>query len=200
MLAWSSWPFNQAMTTRQYDGQPRFLPDYKKWVALRDGRQVLLRPILSSDKDAILALFDRLSIETRYLRFQHAKQKISPEELEGFCCVDYYDCFALVAEMLRSGRMEIVGVGRYIRLPRRDSAEVAFVVEDMEQRNGIGTHLLSELACFARERDVTTFVAELLNENVVMLDIMRKCDPHLIQVVDGSSLVVTLSLDDSKSR
>ena len=188
------------MTDRQDDRKSCSPPDYQRWIALRDGRQALLRPILPSDKDAILVLFSRLSTETRYLRFQHAKQKIAEDELDGYCCVDYYDCFALVAEMLRSGRMEIVGVGRYIRLPRHDSAEVAFVVEDREQRNGIGTHLLRELARFAREKDVTTFVAELLNENVVMLDIMRKCDPHLIQVVDGSSLVVTLSLNDRKLK
>ena len=188
------------MTDRQDDRRSCSPPDYQKWVALRDGRQVLLRPIFPSDKDAILVLFSRLSTETRFLRFQHAKQRIDPEELEGYCCVDYHDCFALVAEMLHSGRMEIVGVGRYIRLSDHRSAEVAFVVEDREQRNGIGTHLLRELARFARERDVTTFVAELLNENVVMLGIMRKCDPHLIQVVDGSSLMVTLSLHDRKLK
>jgi RimJ/RimL family protein N-acetyltransferase len=188
------------MTDRQDDRQACSPPDYRKWVVLRDGRQILLRPILPSDKNGILTLFSRLSGETRYLRFQHAKQAISPEELTGFCCLDYNDRFALVAEMPRGGRMEIVGVGRYIRLPRRDAAEVAFVVEDGEQGNGIGTHLLRELARFARERDVTTFVAELLNENVVMLTIMRKCDPCLVQVVDGSSLVITLSLDDRKMK
>lgn len=188
------------MTDRQDDRQSCSPPDYKKWFVLRDGRQVMLRPILPSDKDAILALFSRLSRETRYLRFQHAKQYISPDELTGYCCVDYHDCFALVAEMLRDDRMEIVGVGRYIRLPRRDAAEVAFVVEDREQGNGIGTHLLRELAHLARERDVTTFVAELLNENVVILTIMRKCDPRMVQVVDGSSLVVTLSLDDRRKK
>lgn len=170
------------------------LPEYRKWVTLLDGRQALLRPILSSDKDAILALFDRLSPETRFLRFHYSKTKITPDELERYCCVDYHDSFALVAEICHEEHLEIVGVGRYVRLPCTDSAEIAFVVEDKEQGKGIGTHLLNELAVLARVRTVTTFVAELLNENIIMLDILRKYDPHLKQVADGNSLLVTVSV------
>lgn len=170
-------------------------PEYQKWVTLLDGRQALLRPILYSDKDAILALFDRLSPETRFLRFHYAKAKITPDELERYCRVDYYNSFALVAEICHEEHMEVVGVGRYVRLPCTDSAEIAFVVEDREQKNGIGTHLLNELANLARERTVTTFVAELLNENIIMLDILRKYAPNLGQVVDGNSLLITFSIE-----
>lgn len=168
--------------------------EYQKWVSLLDGRQALLRPILCDDKIAILSLFDQLSEETRFLRYHYAKAKITPEELDRYCCVDYYNSFALVAKIDRDGCMEIVGVGRYVRLPCTDAAEIAFVVEDQEQGNGIGTHLLNELAALAREREVSKFVAKLLNENIIMLDILRKFDPELRQVVDGNSLLIKVSV------
>jgi RimJ/RimL family protein N-acetyltransferase len=170
------------------------IPSYKKWITLLDGRQVLLRPITWDDKNAILSFFDRLSPDTKYLRFHYAKSKIPPEELDRYCCIDYYNSFAIVAETDKNSNMEIVGVGRYVRLPCSDVAEIAFVVQDSEQGNGIGTQMLSELASLARERSVNAFVAELLNENIIMLDILRKFDPALKQIVDGNSLLVTISL------
>ncbi len=180
------------MITTPNNKQTRPPPEYQKWVALLDNRQALLRPIIYSDKNAILALFERLSPETRFLRFHYAKAKITPDELDRYCCVDYYNSFALVAEVCHEEHMEIVGVGRYVRLPCTDVAEIAFVVEDKEQGNGIGTYLLTELANLARERAVNNFVAELLNENIIMLDILRKYDPDLKQIVDGNSLFITV--------
>ncbi len=169
-------------------------PEYQKWVSLLDGRQALLRPIRSDDQNAIVAFFDRLSTDTRFLRFHYAKGRIAPEELDRYCRVDYYNSFGLVAEINRHGNIDIVGVGRYVRLPCTDIAEIAFVVEDGEQGKGIGTHLLKELVILARERAVATFVAELLNENIIMLDILRKFAPGLKQVIDGNSILVTISI------
>ena len=166
-------------------------PDYRQWISLIDGRRALIRPIRSDDKAAMLALFNRCSDETRFLRFHYIKPRLTDEELERYCNVDYYNTFALAAEMERDGHNDIVGLGVYYRLPCLDTAEVAFVVEDKEQGNGIGTHLLTALAVMAREKGITTFVAELLNENVVLLDIFRKYAPHLKPAVDGNSLHVT---------
>ncbi len=170
-------------------------PDLQYLVALRDGRTTLLRPICSEDREGIVSFHSRLSPDTRFLRFHYVKNKLTENDLEQYCDVDYYDTFAMVAEMTRSRGSEIVGVGRYVRLaPCSDSAEVAFVVEDGEQNNGIGTQLLLVLVDIARERGINTFVAELLNENAIMMDIFRKYRPELHQTIDGSSKNVTFHL------
>jgi len=173
---------------------------YQKWVELLDGRQTLLRAICALDKLSIQALFNRLSPETRFLRFHYVKTRLTPEELDNYCCVDYSDTYGLVAEMWRGGHIEIVAVGRYNRLTRNDTAEVAFVVEDCEQGNGIGTHLLRHLSVIARERGISTFVAELLSDNIIMMDIFRKHDPSLKHKVDGSSHHVTMSAKPAVSH
>jgi len=167
--------------------------DYQQWVFLLNGKRSLLRPICVLDKVAILAFFNRLSPETRFLRFHYVKTQLTPDELDNYCCVDYDNTYGLLVEMWHGGDIEIAGVGRYNRLPCYDSAEIAFVAEDKEQGNGIGTHLLKHLSIIAGERGISTFVAELLTDNVIMLDIFRKHDPELKQKVDGSSHHVTMS-------
>jgi len=170
-------------------------PDLQYLVALRDGRTTSLRPICSEDKEGILAFHSRLSPDTKFLRFHYMKTRLTESDLEQYCDVDYYDTFAMVAEMQRAYGSEIVGVGRYVRLtPCSDIAEVAFVVEDREQGNGICTQLLLVLVDIAKERGINTFVAELLNENVIMMDIFRKYRPELHQTIDGSSKNVTFHL------
>jgi len=169
-------------------------PNFKQHVALLDGRIILIRSTTDGDKTEIAALFNRLSTETRFLRYHYYKVTLSQDELESFCNVDYYDIFALVAEMRRNNRDEIVGVAHYFRLPQPNTAEISFVVEDQEQGNGIGTNLLKILSVMAEERGITTFVAELLNENVVMLDIFRRYNPDLDQIVDRNTKHVTFSI------
>lgn len=167
-------------------------PDFRKRVTLNDGRETVIRPICHADKYAVLALFNRLSPETRFLRYHYVKSVLPDAELEYFCNVDYYNTFGLVAEMQRCGNTDIVGVSRYNRLPCLDAAEIAFVVEDQEQGNGIGTNLMKILSALASERGIKTFIAELLNENTIMMDILRKHDPKLEKEIDGSSHHITL--------
>ena len=170
-------------------------PELEYLVALKDGRTTTLRPICSEDKNGILDFHSRLSPDTKFLRFHYMKARLTPSDLEQYCDVDYYESFAMVAEMQRPHGIDIVGVGRYVRFtPCSEDAEVAFVVEDAEQGNGIGTQLLLVLADIAKERGITTFVAELLNENVIMMDIFRKYRPELHQTIDGSSKNVTFHL------
>lgn len=166
-------------------------PHYRQDVTLLDGSQASIRPITPEDKEALLAFFDRLSPETRYLRFHYVKCELSQTELECYCSVDYDNTLGLVAEKVSNGKTVIVGVGRYARMPCEYSAEVAFVVEDKEQNRGIGTHLLRELAKLAWQRGIVNFVAELMADNARMMSIFKKYDPQLQQEAEGSSRQVT---------
>jgi len=169
------------------------VPDYRHQVALLNGDYVMIRPIYPDDKGSLTAFFDRLGPETRFLRFHYAKPHVSEEEVRSYCECDYENVFTLVAEMSRNGSTDIVGVGRYDRLPGSNSAEVAFVVEDKEQGNGIGTHLVKELASVAEERGLSSMVAETVVYNEIMLSIFRKYDRSLKTLVDGESCRVTFS-------
>jgi GNAT superfamily N-acetyltransferase len=179
-------------------GQPFRSPDYQTWVTLLDGHAALVRQIRSSDYDELRSFFGRLGPETMFLRFHYAKPVVPERELRSYCECDSESTYTLIAQMERRGRAEIVGVGRYDRLPDGHDAEVAFVVEDKEQGNGIGTHLLAHLAIVAKEKGLVTFIAETVTYNEIMLSIFRKYDQGLRREVDGDSCRVTFSIAPSR--
>ena len=175
-------------------GQSTCIAEYRSQVKLLDGHAALIRPIASSDRDELRSFFSRLGPETMFLRFHYAKPLVSEQELQTYCDCDGDNTFTLVAQMDRSGRPRIVGVGRYDRLPSTHLAEVAFVVEDREQGNGIGTHLLAQLALVAKDKGLLQFVAETVTYNEIMLSIFRKYDQALRREVDGESCRITFSI------
>ena len=149
------------------------LGKYRKTVILRDGSQVLLRPIKPEDEKRLLAFFYRLSERAVYLRFHQVLPRLPEEEAQRLCNVDYDSSFAMVATTGDGGDERIISVGRYYRLPQKDRAEIAFAVEDTYQGKGIGTHLLQQLAIIAKERGIRLFKAYVLVENPEMMEVFR---------------------------
>lgn len=168
---------------------------YKKTVTIRDGSTVLLRPIQSGDVDRLLSLFRRFSRETIYLRFHHVVTRMSRDEAVAYCTIDYDNTFALVATAGQGASDKLLAVGRYYRLPRKDAAEFAIVVEDKYQKQGIGTHLMKELAAVAREKGVRFFEGEVLAESKDMMQIIKDSGFQETQELEGGAYRVVLDLD-----
>jgi acetyl coenzyme A synthetase (ADP forming)-like protein len=160
------------------------LEKYETAVILKDGSALRLRPIRRDDEDKLLTLFYRLSTHTIYLRFHHVMTHLSREEVRRFCTVDYENTFALVATIGEGAEEKIIAVGRYYRLPRIDTAELALVVEDAYQEKGIGTHLLEQLAGVAKEKGIRHFEAEVLVENQPMLKMLKDSGFELAQELE----------------
>ena len=119
---------------------------YESDVVLRDGSTLRLRPVRPEDRDGLLALYDRLSPESRRFRFL-ATVAANEAEVERLLRADHDSDFVLVAEA--GGR--ISGVALYLRDPRSpDRAEAAFAIADALQGRGVGTRMLEVLAGIAR--------------------------------------------------
>jgi len=98
---------------------------------LRDGTQVILRPIRSEDEPLEAEFIENLSEETKRLRFFYVIKEITHDMLVRFCNIDYDREMAIVAEYMDSGgRRRIVGVGRLIMDPFRRRGEFAVVADD----------------------------------------------------------------------
>src|SRR5687767_7811519 len=128
-----------------------------------NGLGVVIRPIRARDAPALEAFHGRLSPESVYRRFFSPHPRLSASEVVRFTQVDHHDREALVA----TRGSTIVGVARFDRVDRR-TAEVAVVVEDACQGQGVGTSLLAALAVRARGEGMISFVAETLVENTRM--------------------------------
>ncbi len=159
-------------------------------VLLADGGAVHVRPAAATDGPAILAMHERMSERTRYLRYFQAVAHISPAQLAVFTDVDHVSAVGLVAEL--GG--DIIAAGSYHRDPRNpDTAEVAFVVQDGQQRRGLGSILLEHLAAAAQERGIRRFTAEVLGENQSMLRVFIDAGYEVTR--EFSSGVVDLGFD-----
>ena len=149
---------------------PAGYPSELESEAISPGQfRIRVRPIRPQDASALVRFHIHLSDRSCYLRFFSFHPHLLPKEIERFTQVDYRDRLALVAE--HDG--QIVAVARYDRLQEPSEAEVAFVVADECQHHGIGSLLLDELAAAARERGVTTFLADTLEENRTMLGVFN---------------------------
>jgi acetate---CoA ligase (ADP-forming) len=143
-------------------------------VILRGGEVIQLRPIRPDDAEREGRFFTRVGPESAYQRFFRVKKELSPEELRYFTNVDYEDRMAFVA--VHEG--EIIAVGRYdVGVDEKDKgervAEVAFLVEDAYQGQGVGSHLLQHLTTYARLKGITRFEAYVLADNFGMMRLFR---------------------------
>jgi acetyltransferase len=174
--------------------QSASLPTHSRIMELRDGSLVVIRPLCYEDKAEFLNMFNRLTSETKLLRYHYVKLKMTMEEAERYCSIDYYDKFVLVAEKKYNCDSRIVGLGRYDRIGSTKIAEISFLVDDHEQGKGICTNLLVDLVKIAKSKGISTCVGILTNANTVMLDIIKKFKPDLRQELDSSDIIVTFDI------
>ncbi|MDQ1435813.1 MAG: hypothetical protein QOF59_2629 [Actinomycetota bacterium] len=133
---------------------------------LADGGTARIRPSRPDDEPLLLALYERLSDESIYLRFFSPVPRPTAVQLERITSIDYVDHMVLVAQLGEA----IVAVARYDRVAP-DEAEVAFAVADDQQGRGLATLLLEHLAGIARANGITTFSADTLPGNSKMLNV-----------------------------
>jgi GNAT superfamily N-acetyltransferase len=157
------------------DGISRYPFELVDDVETRTGVTVHLRPIRPDDDSCLTEFHEHLSPQSVYRRFFFTHPRLSPAETEKFTHVDYVDRLALVAEY----GDRLAAVGRYDRIPGTADAEVAFIVADDFQHQGIGTILLERLAGAAWKKGITAFVAETLSENREMLEVFRRSGFHV---------------------
>src|SRR5439155_3438535 len=107
-------------------------------IPLRDGSEVLIRPVRPADKALVAGAYERLSPESRRRRFLAAPSHLTAEDLRYFTEIDHRRHEAVIALDAESG--EMVGDARYVRLPGdREVGEVATFVDDEWQRRGLAT-------------------------------------------------------------
>ena len=143
-------------------------------ATLKNGAAVHLRPIRPDDAPGLVALFDRLSRHTAYQRFFSVLKRLPPAYAKVFANVDYRRRLAIVAERATPAGPELIGVGRYEPADAPGIVEVAFVVQDAWQGQGLGSILLDEVLRAAVARGTEQFRAFVLGDNYRMLGLLAR--------------------------
>jgi GNAT superfamily N-acetyltransferase len=138
---------------------------------LRDGSEVTIRELTLRDAPVLAEAFERLSPESRDLRFLGAKPRLTTPDLEYLTDVDGHLHEALGAVDTATGKG--VGVARFVRLdPHAPVAEVAVTVVDGWQRRGLGTLLLEKLSERARTEGIERYTALVSGENRAVVGLL----------------------------
>ncbi len=162
--------------------------EYRTTVLLRDGTQVLFRPIHPTDEPYLKEMFYTLSEETKYYRFMKHIQRIPQEQIQDFVFINHRSDIAIVATVPAPYGEEIIAIGRYYLDEKTNYAEVAFTVQDRWQNRGIGTALLRHLETIAKRNGIAGFTAEVLKENRPMQRVFAKSQ-HRVTAIPSEDVI-----------
>ena len=155
----------------------------ERQMALKNGETLSIRPIRPDDEPRLVELYSRLSRHTAYQRFFTVMQRLPRDWVHYFANVDYRHRLALVAERETVAGVELIGVGRYEPSDEEATGEVAFVLEDGYQGQGLGAVLLDAVLRAGAERGLTRFRAYVLTENHRMLRLLA----HHTRIIESKT-------------
>ena len=160
---------------------------------LREGPAAVIRPIRPEDEPLMEELLKTSSEQTLTMRFFRKISEMSHDQLTRFCHVDYDRELSFVAIMRNGAKERIIGEVRMSRLPDLESAEMAVVVGDQWQGQGIGKALCLHCIKIAKELGIKKIYMEILRVNSRMLNRAEKMGFSKI-ASDEDSVKVLLEL------
>ena len=160
----------------------------------RSREKVAFRYIRPDDKERLAEALGRLSPESQRMRFMTAKPRFTASELRYLTELDGMDHVAVLA-VLADDPDAIIGVARFVRLrDLPDTAEVAIVVGDRFQGQGLGRELGRRIADEARDRSIRRFTATMLGDNVAAHRLFHSISDRLEGRTEGGTRVLTAEL------
>lgn len=140
----------------------------------RSDRVLRIRAGCAADEPQLAALAAQLSSETRRLRWfvplpaelivQQWRQTLQSDPAQTL----------LVAQLIRRPRPLVAVAQLAVSRAEPSSAEIALVVRDDDQRDGIGLRLCQTLVQIGRRRGLRQLTANVLSENRGMLQLVRR--------------------------
>ncbi|WP_344455145.1 GNAT family N-acetyltransferase, partial [Actinomadura kijaniata] len=165
-------------------------PPGSRAVTLRDGTRVLVRPVTRGDADAVRAMHERCSLDSRRMRYFSPKPSLSRRSFELFC--DPAHGLTLVAE---GPDGSVLALAHLIHVLDPGVAELAFLVEDAWQGRGLGRALAGLLLGLGRERGLVELRATALGENVRMRRLLASLGGRTRRTGEPGVLEVRMRLD-----
>ncbi|MBT8338355.1 MAG: GNAT family N-acetyltransferase [Gemmatimonadetes bacterium] len=147
--------------------------DMEQTLELRDSGTVFMRPLKLTDEPKLREFFYKLSPESVHYRFFRMIKAMPHEQLQELLRIDYEADMAVVVLEDRSESAAVLGIAHYLKDPRTNFAESAFLVRDDWQGKGLGKALMNALVDAARRNGIAGFTADVLRANDRMLGVFH---------------------------
>jgi len=177
---------------------PVYPEELERTAVLNDGSQVFMRPLKLSDEPRVREFFYELSPRSVHYRFFRMIKAMPHEQLQELLRIDYEADMAMVVLTDRSETADMVAIAHYLNNPRTNFAEAAFLVRDDWQGRGMAPLLLQTLVQQARRNGIAGFTAEVLGENVHMMEVFHRCGYGLESKLDEGVYHVRIPFEAPK--
>jgi len=159
---------------------------WERNVRLRDGREILIRPLRPEDDALYPPFLDRVTPEDRRLRFFAPVREFSHQRIEQFTHVDFERAMACAA--LEPSTGELAGVARLHLQPDRQTGEFAILVRSDLKGHGLGWILMVTVIEYGQRLGLHAIEGEVLAENDKMLKMCGELGFRISNHPDDSSL------------
>jgi len=167
---------------------------YERLTNLKDGSQVMIRPVKPTDERLVQEFFYSMSDREVYYRFLHAIKAFPRKDMQRMVNVDYHREMAVVAVSGQLGHEEVAGVARYV-LGHDDQPEVDFAVKESFQGRGLGRALMNTLVDIAKGRGFKGLNAFVMPDNQASLRILYSLGYAVTGVVSQGVVEMTVHFD-----
>jgi RimJ/RimL family protein N-acetyltransferase len=169
--------------------------DLEAYKTLNDGTEIFFRPVKPADEQALSGMLYSLSPSSIRTRYMTSTMTFPHKDVQQLTNVDYENNLAIVGTVPSVTGDEIVAIAQYFLDPKTRHAEVAFVVQDEWQKNGMGSLLLKYLTRIARQRNIKAFYAKVLPNNKTMLAVFYNSGFRISTEFDGDVYSLKYELD-----
>ncbi len=170
-----------------WDEEVRYPAELEKSSTLWDGTEIFFRPVKATDEPALAEMLYSLSAESVRARYFTYTMTFPHKDVQQLTNIDYRQDMAIIGTVPGASGDEIVAIAQYLLDPKTGMAEVAFIVQDEWQQQGMGTFLLDYLTRIARQRGVKKFFAKVLPTNKAMLAVFHNSGFDVNTKFDGEA-------------
>ncbi|MEZ6097723.1 MAG: bifunctional acetate--CoA ligase family protein/GNAT family N-acetyltransferase [Pirellulaceae bacterium] len=170
--------------------------EFTRKAEMKEGREVLLRPIKPEDEPMWREMLDACSRESLWFRFRHIFKETTHEMAARFCFIDYDRELAIVAEIEEDGQRKLIGVGRLVAGADPRDAEYAVLVADAWQDQRLGSLLTDYCLEIAEQWGVERVWAETTMDNPRMISIFEDRG-FTFGEADGDEVLLNKVFDDT---
>ena len=150
------------------------LPPWHELQRLRNGREVLIRPIRPEDAQPLRAGFSLLQPDEIRQRFLYALKELSPEMADKLVRPDPKREFTIVAaEPLSPGEALVGAFARATIVEGSRDAEFAILVSRYVAGMGLGRHLMQRLVRWTRGKRLHRLHGDVPERNQPLLSLAQ---------------------------
>jgi RimJ/RimL family protein N-acetyltransferase len=160
------------------------------WKSTKTGLRIFLRPVKISDEPLLKEFFYSLSDKSLYRRFASARRDMPHSRLQEFVSVDFSHDMVIVALLSHDERETVIGLAQYSINDRDHNAELALVVRDDYQGQGVGKVLHSYMSYLAKRSGLVGFTAEVLEDNLPALGLIKKMGFRIADIDGGAQQMI----------